>query len=35
MVVNFGYADKAPQGADFRAALDDELQRMAYFLAAH
>lgn len=33
MQVNVGYADKAPQGAAFRAALDDELQRMAYFLA--
>ncbi|MDM0080896.1 crosslink repair DNA glycosylase YcaQ family protein [Variovorax sp. J31P179] len=30
----FGYAAGQPQGAAFRAALDDELQRMAQFLAA-
>jgi hypothetical protein len=30
----FGYAAGRPQGAAFRAALDDELQRMAQFLAA-
>ncbi|MDM0023150.1 DNA glycosylase AlkZ-like family protein [Variovorax saccharolyticus] len=31
----FGYADgPAPKGAAFRAALDDELQRMTHFLAA-
>ena len=30
----FGYAAGKPQGAAFRAALDDELQRMAQFLAA-
>jgi len=30
----FGYAAGKPQGAAFRAALDDDLQRMAQFLAA-
>ncbi|MDM0033999.1 crosslink repair DNA glycosylase YcaQ family protein [Variovorax sp. J22P271] len=29
----FGYAADRPQGAAFRAALDDELQRLAQFLA--
>lgn len=29
----FGYADRAPSGAAFRAALDDEMHRMAEFLA--
>jgi len=29
----FGYAQAKPQGAAFRAALDDELQRMTRFLA--
>ena len=33
MQVDFGYAKNMPQGAAFRAALDEELQRMAYFLA--
>ena len=30
----FGYAGARPQGAAFRAALEDELQRMTQFLAA-
>jgi len=30
----FGYAAAKPRSAAFRAALDDELQRMAQFLAA-
>jgi uncharacterized protein YcaQ len=30
----FGYAAAKPQGAAFRAALDDEMQRLAQFLAA-
>ncbi|MGJ7490605.1 DNA glycosylase AlkZ-like family protein [Variovorax sp. ZT4R33] len=31
---SFGYAGKKPTGAAFRAALDDEMQRMTEFLAA-
>ena len=30
---NLGFAARAPRGAAFRAALDDELQRMTAFLA--
>ncbi|MDM0120106.1 DNA glycosylase AlkZ-like family protein [Variovorax arabinosiphilus] len=30
---SFGYAGKKPTGAAFRAALDDEMQRMTHFLA--
>ncbi|VTU16382.1 hypothetical protein SRS16CHR_01761 [Variovorax sp. SRS16] len=30
---DFGYAARKPAGAAFRAALDDELQRMTHFLA--
>ncbi|MFZ3119645.1 MAG: crosslink repair DNA glycosylase YcaQ family protein [Variovorax sp.] len=30
---SFGYPGKKPTGAAFRAALDDEMQRMTYFLA--
>ena len=29
----FGYARTKPTGAGFRAALDDEMQRMTHFLA--
>ena len=31
---DFGYAGKAPRGAAFRNALDDELQRMTHFLGS-
>jgi uncharacterized protein YcaQ len=31
---SFGYAGKKPTGAAFRAALDDEMQRMTHFLAS-